>query len=315
MNYNFIQKQKCYASLWGFIVGDAMGVPYEFFEREEMKFEPAIGMKGFETHFQPPGTWSDDTSMMLCVIENIYRGWDSVNLSKLFIKWYDEAYHTSHNEVFDIGITTRQALENIKAGITYTEAGLNDDRSAGNGSLMRSLPYAFINPFDISILKAIQEGQITHRLKICSDSCVLYINFLRHLSEGKSKEESLYLSCEFLAQEIKIEDNLHTNKKPNPFARLMSKDFQHLPEKEIKSTGYVIHSLEASIWSFMNSSNYEHAVLNAVNLGGDTDTIAALAGGIAGGYYGLESIPKDWIEVIARRQELELMMKKWVFEN
>lgn len=310
----FIFKDKFRSALWGFIVGDALGVPFEFCTREEMQQNAATGIVGYGTHGQPPGTWSDDTSMMLCVMENIFEGKKSANLAKLFVKWYDEGYHTAHGEVFDIGITTREAIENIKAGVHLSEVGSMDDYSAGNGSLMRSVPYAFVEDISQSILRSNFEGFLTHRLSICSTSTFLFIKNLRYLAEGLSKEEALQRAGGYLRHGWRITDVELSEDFVKNFRRLFSKDFHKLPENEIKSGGYVIHSLEAAIWSFMNSSTYEETVLKAVNLGGDTDTIAALSGALAGAYYGIEQIPTHWMEQIARKDELAAQINLWLAE-
>jgi ADP-ribosylglycohydrolase len=99
-------KNKFYAALWGFIVGDALGVPYEFSDRKEMMNDPAIEMIGYRSHDQPAGTWSDDTSMMLCVLENIQNNGSVKDLANLFLDWYYNGYHTANGEAFDIGNTT-----------------------------------------------------------------------------------------------------------------------------------------------------------------------------------------------------------------
>lgn len=296
------------AAIWGFIVGDALGVPYEFIDREDMKLAPATGMIGFGTHHQPAGTWSDDTSMMLCVIENIKNNGSPKDLAKLFIRWYDDAYHTAHGEVFDIGITTRNAIHQLKAGVPVSTSGATDEYAAGNGSLMRCLPYAFAEDFAKSIYEMIIDNNITHRLTICNHCCMFYVKLLQAITKGYNKEDAVKAGAAYLKFGRRIVDSEDEEADVVYYAkfnRIFNADFKFLPESAIKSTGYVLHSLEASIWCFLNSNNYSDAVLKAVNLGGDTDTIAALTGGMAAAYYGVDNIPKEWLEQIARKTDIE----------
>jgi ADP-ribosylglycohydrolase len=314
IDFKFIHEEKFRAAFWGFIVGDAIGVPYEFYSREEMKLSPAYTMTGYGTYEQPIGTWSDDTSMMLCVLENISTGRSVQVLAKLFLKWADEGYHTAHHEVFDMGNTTRVALERIRMGVNLDQVGCFDEKSAGNGSLMRSLPYAFVDPIEYAIESMLIEGRLTHRLDVCSDASLLYINMIRNLAAGKEKFTALSDACLLLQTTWKHQGRFGEQQDTDKFSRLFMEEFHMLPEQEIKSTGYVIHTIEASIWCFLNSRSYTETVLKAVNLGGDTDTIAAIAGGLAGTYYGINNIPEEWLNLIARREELEGFFQKWIYD-
>lgn len=296
-------------AVWGFIVGDALGVPYEFSTRNMMKENPAVGMTGYGTYNQPPGTWSDDTSMMLCVLENIINQGTINDLAKLFLQWYKEDYMTPHGELFDIGITTSRALGNLIRGAKPSQSGLNDEMSAGNGSLMRSLPYAFVEDIAKSIFDMALENRITHRHHLCSLSCVYYVKMLRSLLDGKEKHEAIQIAAGYLRKGWRLTDSEddHFDARQK-FAKLFDKNFHEFPESEIQSTGYVISTLEAVVWCFLNTENYKDAVLKAVNLGGDTDTIAALTGGLAGLYYGYKAIPENWISCIANKQLINQLL-------
>ena len=283
-------------AVWGFVVGDALGVPYEFSTRNMMRENPAIDMVGYGTYNQPPGTWSDDTSMMLCVLENIINAGTTKDLANLFLKWYKEDYMTPHGELFDIGITTSIALGNLMRGVKPSKSGLNDEMSAGNGSLMRCLPYAFVEDFPKSIFNMVMDNRITHRNNLCTLCCMYYVKMIRALLDGKDKIEAMNTSSANLRYGWRItdaeDDHVEVRQK---FDRLFNKKFPAFPENEIQSTGYVLSTLEASVWCFLNTDNYKDAVLKAINLGGDTDTIAALTGGLAGVYYGYDAIPQNWI--------------------
>lgn len=304
-------KNKAYSGIWGFIVGDAMGVPHEFRDRASLEINPVSGMTGGGIHDQPPGTWSDDTSMMLCVLENNYNHGNTVSLAQLFLKWYEDGHHTAHGKLFDIGETTQLALERIKNLIPPHKSGLNDKKAAGNGSLMRSLPYAFIEDFHHSAYKMVLENKITHRLSICHESCLFYIRMARSLAEGLSKDEALKDAFHYLQMGWRISDQAYEGNK-NKFKRIFSNSFAMLPKESIVSSGYVIETLESAVWCFMNGDNYKSCVLKAVNLGGDTDTIAALTGGLAGIYYETLSIPYDWMGNIPSNNKLDEVIKKWL---
>jgi ADP-ribosylglycohydrolase len=296
--------------LLGVAVGDALGVPYEFKSREQMDIEPASDMVGYGTHFQKPGTWSDDTSMTLCLAETIAEGYSLERLASKFIKWRNEAYLTAHNEVFDIGITTRHSivrleemLENNEDLSTLKLQSFEDEN--GNGSLMRILPLLFVikgkaieEQFEI----VWQNSALTHRHIRAAMSCMIYLNFAEHLQNGVDKLEAyantkneikkLWKTIDFPFEEQII------------FERIINADISKLDRTEIQSSGYVIHSLEASFWSFLNNNNYKDTVLTAVNLGDDTDTTSAIAGGLAGLYYGVGGIPLAWVEVLPRSENV-----------
>ena len=287
-------------AVWGFVVGDALGVPYEFSTRNMMKENPAIDMVGFGTYNQPPGTWSDDSSMMLCVLENIINKGTKKDLAQLFLRWYKDDYMTPHGELFDIGITTSTALGNLMRGVKPSHSGLNDEMSAGNGSLMRCLPYAFVEDISKSIFDMTMDNRITHRHHLCTLCCIYYVKMLRALLDGKDKLEAIRIAAGYLHKGWRItdaeDDHIDVKRK---FEKLFSPNYQQLQESAIQSSGYVISTLESVVWCFLNTENYKDAVLKAVNLGGDTDTIAALTGGLAGLYYGYDSIPEEWLNKIA----------------
>lgn len=299
------------AAIWGFIVGDAMGVPYEFSEREIMQENPAAEMIGYGSHFQPPGTWSDDTSMLLCVVENLKKQGGFTDLANLFKLWYQHGHHTAHGKIFDIGNATRIAIERLIDGIHPSKSGEIHEYSAGNGSLMRCLPYAYEPDFGLSMLKMLLDSRITHNTTICNECCLFYSKVHQALTKGQDKEEAVMEGINILQSIQHTFYDLFNeieNRFSDNFNRLFSKRFKTITENEIQSTGYVLHTLEAAIWCFLNSNSYSGAVLKAINLGGDTDTIAALTGGLAASYYGLDSIPKSWIEKIVRKNELKKLI-------
>ena len=305
--------EKAYAGIMGFIVGDALGVPYEFRSRRTMAVLDDIRMTGYGTHKQPPGTWSDDTSMMLCVLENCHLNGTKEDLARLFLRWYKDGYLTPHGEVFDIGITTQKALNRLIAGHPIPSSDREDESSVGNGSLMRSLPYAFFEDFTMGVARMLEDNRITHPATLCHDCCRFYVSMARALSEGASKEEAFRLAGEHLlgtwdvAHVYESRSNRHLL-----FARLLDPGFVGLSEDGIQSSGYVIESLEAAVWCFLQGETFRDSIGKAVRLGEDTDTVAALTGGLAGIHKGLKDIPPEWMDSLVKRERLTTLVSEWL---
>ncbi len=296
---------KTLSGLMGLCVGDALGVPVEFTSRAERVKSPVTSMQGYGTWNQPPGTWSDDSSLTFCLVECLCNGFSLEAIANSFWRWYSEGYWTPHGEVFDIGNTTFLALMNWRQGTPPIQAGGTSEMSNGNGSLMRILPMAYCYKsltFPELIERSHQVSCITHAHLRSQMACGIYISIAVSLLEGANPQTAyingleniskIYYASEEYALEIRH------------FNRVFSGKIANLPVEKISSNGYVIDTLEASLWCLLNSSSYAEAVLKAVNLGGDTDTTAAVTGGLAGIYYGVENIPQEWIEQIVRKQDI-----------
>lgn len=306
---SYLHKESFYYAYWGFIIGDALGVPFEFKTREEMKLSPVSTMTGWGSHNQPVGTWSDDTSMMLCVLENISEKGNATSLAVKFSKWFNHGDYSAHNEIFDIGNTTLAAIEQFNKGIPAMQCGKNIQHNAGNGALMRSIPYAFMHDFSRGNYWMVIENKITHANSLSNYCCNYYTKLIRSLAEGKNKTDATKTARGWLQFGWRITDD-DCQEVQQPFQRLFGSDFAKTEEHQIKSTGYVIETLEAVVWSFMNSTSYEDAVLKAVHLGGDTDTIAALTGALAAVYY--QQLPEAWKSSIVKHNWLERFFEEKV---
>ncbi len=291
--------------LIGTALGDALGVPVEFQPRGYLKANPVTDMREYGTHEQPKGTWSDDTSLMLCLAESMREGLDINNLAQKFIAWKNDNYWTARGWVFDIGIGTRLAIQRLEEGELPELAGGFEEMDNGNGSLMRILPLiTFTQNLSIDerfdLTKKV--SSLTHAHIRSIMACFYYLEFAKKIIEGIDKAQAYNeLQVEFL--------NYVVSRKINPseiqkFSRLLFEDISKIHEDNIKSSGYVIDTLEASIWCILTSNSYKDTVLKAVNLGNDTDTTAAVAGGLAGLLYGVEAIPTEWLEVLARREDI-----------
>jgi ADP-ribosyl-[dinitrogen reductase] hydrolase len=298
-------RDRLLGGLWGAVVGDALGVPVEFTSREERTKDPVTDMRGYGTHHQPPGTWSDDSSLLLCTVDSlVHHDFDLLDMGQRFVRWYREGYWTPWGKLFDTGGTTRRAIGRLEKGIDPEIAGDDDENNNGNGSLMRILPVAlrFADLPPGELLNYVNRvSSLTHRHPRSLIACGFYCLMVTELLKGSAPLEA-YQNC--------IEVGLKAYAKPPylpemaPFVKFVSARIHELPESGIGSSGYVVDTLEASVWCFLNSSSYEEAVLMAVNLGEDTDTTGCVAGGLAGCYYGVETIPKEWVHQIAIKRDI-----------
>jgi ADP-ribosyl-[dinitrogen reductase] hydrolase len=294
------------SALFGIAIGDALGVPAEFKSRETLRHNPVKDMIGYGTHNQPPGTWSDDTSLTFCLAEALSDGYDLELIAKNFSKWYYDNYWTPRGYVFDVGISTREAIYRFAGGIKPELSGGVDVDSNGNGSLMRILPLVFYSinlPVNERYEVAKQVSSITHGHIRSVISCFYYLEFARLILKGKEKF-AIYkqLQTEITVFLSQLEIN---NAELILFERLLKNDIHLLEEKEIFSSGYVLHTLEAAVWCLLTTDNYKATVLKAINLGNDTDTTGAVAGGLAGLLYGTTDIPENWLTQIARKHDIE----------
>lgn len=297
-------------SIIGFIVGDALGVPVEFIGRETLKNNKINDMEEYGTHNQPKGTWSDDSSMMIATIDGLINSSlpniNYTHIMKNFLKWKMNGEFTPFNHVFDIGNATSYALSRYQERINTNNendviCGTGDISSNGNGSLMRILPVSLILHFMnldyfssdyYEVIKTISGMTHSHNYSILG--CYIYSIFVSELLKGNDKIVA-YNNLKTICENIKV-DGIEV------YNRIIKSDISKLRENEIKSSGYVVDTLEAVIWSFLTTNNYKDAVLKAVNLGDDTDTVGAIAGGLAGIYYGYGMIPKTWIDELQKKE-------------
>jgi len=301
-------------ALIGFVTADALGVPVEFKSREYLKQNPVTDMIGYGTYNQPKGTWSDDSTMTLCLAETLLD--EEFSLKKLanrFINWVDWGYWTPHGELFDIGNTTHTALERLRTIEDPRLAGGKHETENGNGSLMRILPLVFelydIKDEEEQYKKIKDISSLTHSHDRSILSCFYYLTFARFLRGHYYPPIEMYKLTNNVVKKY-VENHPNLEKETKHFERLLNDSIQDLDESQIKSTGYVIDSLEAAVWCLLTTKNYKDAVLKAVNLGEDTDTIAAITGGLAGLYYGKNQIPKEWINSIAKLKEINELIDK-----
>ena len=294
--------------LLGLATGDALGVPVEFFSRRRLKADPVKNMRSGGSWEQDAGTWSDDTSLTIAAMESISRRGkiDWQDIMKNFMGWYERGDFTATGERFDIGNTTRAAIIRFaRRLLPPTKCGSTDENSNGNGSLMRILPattYIFGTRGKIGVdeLKIIHDfSALTHGHIISQMACGIYSLTAAQLLSGKNISDAFKLGMND-AKNFYGKDAAFKH-----FARLCDENFAALPEDEIYGSGYVVEALEAALWCLLNTNDYKTLALKAVNLGEDTDTTGAIAGGLAGIFYGVDAIPVEWLNTLKRRDYLE----------
>lgn len=294
---------KIYNGIMGLVVGDALGVPFEFKKRDSFT---ATDMRGHGTYNQPPGTWSDDSSMTLATVESIGRlgRIDPADIMENFFRWLNNADFTPWGKVFDVGAATQRAITRYANGKPLEDCGGKSVMDNGNGALMRILPLAFTDCRPESICRV---TGMTHNTAICKAASLIYIAIALQLIAGKDKGKAVFagLDC------AKAVCNM-----PEEFARIP--DIEALTRDEIRSTGYVVDTLEAALWCVLKTDSYRDCVLTAVNLGEDTDTVAAVAGGLAGIIYGCggeSGIPDEWIAQIPRRDWIKALCAELILSQ
>ena len=297
------------SAMFGLVVGNALGVPVEFQSREELGRNPVTGMRAYGTHHQPAGTWSDDSSMALCLLQSLTYGVNYDDMMTRFLRWADEGYMTAHGKVFDMGIATREALVKYAKGTPPLECGGIGIYENGNGSLMRILPMALylhraMGPDFPSMPKAysiIHNASIlTHAHPISLMACGLFCAAANELLCGKPDIwGGIKTAKVFYKNQVELAPSLDI------FQRIEPGILPALPKSDISSSGYVVHTLEAALWCLERHGSFRACLLEAVNLGEDADTVGAVAGGLAGLQYGIDKIPENWLTATAKRELIE----------
>ncbi len=303
---------RIHAAIIGSIVGDALGVPVEFMSRESLREAPVVGMRAYGTHRQPAGTWSDDTSLMLCLAESLVEagGIDFHDQASRFVSWMHDAHWTPHGEVFDIGNATGQAIDRLSAGIEPIDAGPSGENHCGNGSLMRILPVGLYLAYADRQERADAAslcGRLTHGHPRCQLACVMFTEVVACLVRGESIQQSLDAGRDVLEEHLVG----RFPEEAKAFERLLSPSLSELPEDEVSSSGYVIHCLEASLWCTPRAESFRDGVLAAVNLGSDTDTTGAVAGALLGLRFGSDQLPSEWTASLARLPDLQVLVERF----
>ena len=301
------------SSVLGTAVGDALGVPAEFRSRDVLEQDPITGMVGFGTHNQPAGSWSDDTSMLLATLDSLRNGYDPEDIMNRFEDWLFNGAYTPRGVTFDRGLIVQKAVDRHRRGKKAILCGGADIQDNGNGSLMRILPaslYALAKQEkgemdDAQAVQLVHEvSGLTHAHVISKAGCGLHHFLVKALIEDASGglRAALQRGVDAGVAWYRENDWYNYRDAVDCYSRIFDlAALGVLPSDSISSKGYVVSTLEAALWCLLNADSLEEALLRAVNLGRDTDTVAAVAGGLAGLWYGEGAIPKLWLDTLLRR--------------
>lgn len=279
-------------ALLGLAVGDALGTTVEFRRRDS--FPLHTEMTGGGAFRVKPGEWTDDTAMALCLAKSLIEceGFDSRDQLERYLRWMNDGYMSCQGSCFDIGNTTREALRRFSR-TTVSYAGTDYPFASGNGGIMRLAPAVIAaDDRETALEYAINCSRTTHASADCLDAAELLGAILWELREGADLNDVL----------VDLPD---TDERAMGIGRIKRGFFRHFSRDEISSSGYAIDTLEAALWSCYHADCFEDALIAAVNLGDDADTVGAVTGQIAGAAWGMETIPTRWLEQLVWRQKIE----------
>lgn len=286
--------------LLGLATGDALGTTLEF--RSPGSFEPIQDLAGGGPFRLKPGEWTDDTSMALCLAESLIerQEFDPEDQMERYVRWYREGYLGSNGRCFDIGNTTRQALENFLI-TRQPYSGSTHPNAAGNGSLMRlaPVPMFFAKEPHRAILLSGESSRTTHGARTAVDACRYFGGLLTGALQGASKEVLLgprYCPLKGYWDQQPLDPLID---------EIALGSFKDRNPPAIQGSGFVVKSLEAALWAFFHSTDFRDGCLAAVNLGDDADTTGAIYGQIAGAFYGVGQIPESWLARLAKKELIQ----------
>ena len=283
----------------GLAVGDALGTTLEFSGRDQNPLHTE--MVGGGPFGLQAGEWTDDTSMALCLADSLLaKGrFDAKDSMDRYVRWWREGENSSNGTCFDIGITISGSLSRYEqSGDPW--CGLTDPNTSGNGSLMRLVPIPIFFHHDVEQAKAmaIAQSRTTHASTESIEACEHYCMLIVEAINGDSKDRVL---------------RERTSQASEKIQQIVHGDWKHKTREQIESTGYVVHSLEAALWSVYTSTSFEETLVKAVNLAGDSDTVGAIAGQLAGALWSYEAIPSRWLQLLKRREHIVGLAKKLYF--
>ncbi|WP_232054789.1 ADP-ribosylglycohydrolase family protein [Thermococcus sp. 2319x1] len=305
-----VLRSRLEGGLWGVLVGDAFGLTFQFTSRLAM-----------ELNYPKPkeipmldGLWSDDSSLTLATAHALTEGYSIERIAENFLRWYYEGEFTPRGYAFDQGNTTSRAIERIANGVPPLEAGGRGEWDNGNGSLMRILPAAYYAYFKLNSLeerlKLIHEvSMITHAHLRSLIGCGIYSLIVWNILDGMDKLEAYHEAIEtaekVYSREPFAEELAH-------YGRVLRGKIHEVERNRIRGSGYVVHTLEASLWAFLRNNSFADAIKEVISLGEDADTTGAVTGGLAGTYYGIDAIPREWLEKIEAREYAEEIINAFI---
>lgn len=260
--------------LWGLVIGDCLGSPVQFTEMDSFpRLTEMIPCKHFHT---PPGYWTDDAAMAFCIMESAVRcgKYDLQDIARNFIRWYDDGFWSSLSYSFDVGAATVSGIRMLKQG----ELRNGHEASQGNGSIMRFAPTLLLNGTDPENKIIHEISDLTHCSRRVRKTLDQMADICRtHLDGGKTAHQSEYSRRD-----------------------------------EVNNSGWAVSTLQAALWAFHSTETFEDALIAAVNLGGDADSIGAVCGQIAGAYYGYSAIPERWLNAVRNREKIDRLIRDFI---
>lgn len=286
------ERARALGTMLGLAVGDALGAPVEFRARDS--FPLVVDMMAGGYFRLPAGAWTDDTAMALCLLESLVHDpeFDARDLLDRFLRWMDHGENTSTGRCVGIGQNTLAALGNYRRTGELTAPG-SGQRRDGNGALMRTAPVAVLHWSDPTKARAIAAAQsrTTHRSLVSEQACAIMAGMLAGLVSGRPWQQ--------------LVDELAAGEAVPALQPILRGDWRTKSRGEIRSTGYVVDTLEAALWSVETTESFEAALIAAVNLGDDSDTVGAVAGQLAGARHGVDAIPPGWLRSLQRLDHVE----------
>jgi ADP-ribosyl-[dinitrogen reductase] hydrolase len=303
--------QRIHGAIYGLLIGDAVGVPYEFNSPDALPPIELIDMippQNFPRTYPsvPIGTWSDDGAQALCLLASLIHcnEFDDHDFMNRICNWYQYGYMAVDSKIFDVGIQTSDAIQRYLTGVPLPQVAKNDERSNGNGALMRVLPLALWHQGSDEqlVCDAFAQSHITHahiRSKLC---CAIYCLWARNILKGQTINQAWNTSKQYMFQ--------YCQKMPETLYELEHYIYVENKDKP-KGTGYVVDCLNSAYYA-LQENEYSKIIKKAISLGNDTDTTACVAGGIAGLYYGLNAIPNEWKQKLRGKDLVEDLLDKLI---
>ncbi|CAM3956816.1 ADP-ribosylglycohydrolase family protein [Vreelandella rituensis] len=273
-------------AMLGLACGDALGTTLEFCQRDSRPLQTQL--TGGGAFGVAPGEWTDDTAMALCLADSLIacQGMDAGDQLERYCRWLDNGYLSCQGKCIDIGMTTLGALQRYQAQKSDF-AGSRDPALSGNGGIMRLAPAVMAATSEQQAIQvAMDSSRTTHASDDCLDAAALMGAILWRLLQGQPLSQVLH-------------DLPSVPMQGTAIARISQGLFHHLPRDDISSSGYVIDTLEAALWCCSKAGSAEEAIVRAANLGNDADTVAAVAGQLAGAAWGASQLPPRWLKRLA----------------
>jgi len=298
-------------AILGLAIGDALGAAVEF--QPAGSFPEVTGFRAGGPHGLISGEWTDDTSMALALADSIAEtGWDLSDQAERYVAWWTRGDYSVNGRVFDIGVTTVQALQIFRETGNPWASGNPSPRASGNGSIMRlaPVPVAYVRLFpdqlDLLVDRLIESSRPTHASPQCLSACAYFGVLQSGLLHGLPRDQVLDPHWEPV-------QSLHERIPLHPeILEIAQGSFRTRKPPRIQGSGYVVRSLEAALWAFHDAADFRQAVLRAVNLGDDADTTGAVCGQLAGAWFGESGIPAEWRAGLAGKDQIEPILQRLV---